>query len=219
MKFYLKLIFIIFILENSHQILNEMPIINGCPQINFMQSNVSAALINGTWYEIFKDESSFKPGKCVKVQIKGTSKNNLSVTYTQAFENSAIRSNHSVTKFNVKMIKSHLWTAEYQSLYVSLDGYFYILDTDYANYAVIVGCGKIRKISFDTASQFGHMVWILSRNQTLNDKYLMKAYETLRRNNLSIKTLRKIDQNCTDKEMQNKLQKFQGIGIKKYDLI
>ena len=99
---------------------------------------------------------------------------------------------------------------------MSLDGLFYILDTDYSNYAVILGCGKIRKISFDTASQFGHMVWILSRNQTLNDKYLMKAYETLNKNNLPIKTLRKIDQNCTEKEIQNKLQKFQGIGIKKY---
>jgi len=117
MKFYLNLILIIFLFEFSLEIQNEMPMINGCPQIKLIQSNISVDLINGTWYEIFKDESSFKPGKCVNVQIKSLSKGHVSVTYTQTFENAVIRSNHSVTKFSVTMIKSHLWTAEYQSLY------------------------------------------------------------------------------------------------------
>lgn len=117
MKFYLNSILIIFLIKFSLEIQNEMPKINGCPQIKQMQSNISVDLINGTWYEIFKEESSFKPGKCVNVQIKSLSKGNVSVTYTQTFENSPIRSNHSVTKFNVAMVKSYLWTAEYQSLY------------------------------------------------------------------------------------------------------
>lgn len=102
---------------------------------------------------------------------------------------------------------------------VSLDGILQILDTDYSNYAVILGCGRIRKISFNTASEFGHMVWILSRNQTLNDKYLSLAYETLSKNNLPAKTLRKIDQNCTEKEMLHRFQKFQGISSNKYKII
>jgi len=63
------------------------------------------------------------------------------------------------------------------------------------------------------------MVWILSRNQTLNDKFLTKAYETLTKNNLPTKTLRKIDQNCTKQETRNRLQKFQGIGNNKYEII
>jgi hypothetical protein len=117
MKFCLISILIIFLIEFSLEILNEMPIINGCPQIKVMQSNISVDLINGTWYEIYKDESSFKPGKCVHVQIKSFSKGNASVTYTQTFENIPIRSNRSVTKFNVTMIKSHIWAAAYQSLY------------------------------------------------------------------------------------------------------
>lgn len=117
MKFYLNLILIIFGLKFSIEIQNEMPIINGCPQIKFMLPNVSVDLMNGTWYEILKDESSFKPGKCVVVQIRNVSKAKFAVTYMQSFENSAIRSNHTVTRFNVTMIKSHLWTADYQSLY------------------------------------------------------------------------------------------------------
>lgn len=117
MKFYLNLILTIFLFKFSLEIQNEMPIINGCPQIKFMLSNVSVNLINGTWYEVFKDGSSFKPGKCVVVQIRNVSKTKFAVSYMQSFENSAIRSNFSVTRFNIEMIKSHLWTAEYQSLY------------------------------------------------------------------------------------------------------
>lgn len=120
MKFLFETVLIFSIVSSSLQIQNDFPKVKGCPPVKLMQSNISIDLINGTWYEISRDKSSFRPGKCVTVEVSHSFENNISIIYTQNFDTEVIRSNVSVTKFNATMIQSQLWMASYDSLYSKL---------------------------------------------------------------------------------------------------
>lgn len=117
MKFYLSLILLGILPDISIEILNESPVVEGCPPVTPMQRNVSLNLMNGTWYEISKDESSFRPGKCVTVKVQSVSARNISISYSQIFGTEIQRNNVSIAKFNATMLSSYFWAAAYKSLY------------------------------------------------------------------------------------------------------
>lgn len=75
-------------------------------------------------------------------------------------------------------------------LVVDIDGYIYILDTNFNNYAVVFACGTINK------RQNGQMAWILSRSRSLQPEYLSKSLDVLsnRVNNLDLRALIQSDQ-------------------------
>jgi hypothetical protein len=77
---------------------------------------------------------------------------------------------------------------------VTLSGFVHILDTDYYNYAVVLGCGSVGKRSVGTANTYAHMIWIFSRTTRLDAHFMARINETLRQNNMSL-VLRTTNQN------------------------
>lgn len=57
------------------------------------------------------------------------------------------------------------------SFKATIDALYFILDTDYNNYAVIFACGSFSKILN------GQMAWVLSRNREISEENLRRAFE------------------------------------------
>lgn len=117
MKYSTSIIFLVVLLDTSLEIQNELPSVDGCPSVRLMQERVLLDLMNGTWYEVAKDESSFRPGRCVTVDVSEVKAGYISIKYSQSFGSDAVLYKASMTRFNATMVRPYLWAASHKSLY------------------------------------------------------------------------------------------------------
>ncbi|XP_065083745.1 apolipoprotein D-like [Ochlerotatus camptorhynchus] len=68
------------------------------------------------------------------------------------------------------------------------DAPYFIIGTDYSNYAVVVTCSEYGLVN-------GKIAWILTRHRYPSQKVMHKAYTEMEHANLSVAFLKKTDQN------------------------
>ena len=72
---------------------------------------------------------------------------------------------------------------------MNIDGYIYVLETNFHNYAVMMACGIINK-------RDGLMVWILGRSSYLRTNYLNRTHEVLKQNKISQALIKSDQMGC-----------------------
>lgn len=72
---------------------------------------------------------------------------------------------------------------------MNIDGYIYVLETNFQNYAVIMACGIVNK-------RDGLMVWILGRSSYLTSQYLNRTHEVLKENKISQALIKSNQMGC-----------------------
>ncbi|KAG5675511.1 hypothetical protein PVAND_005407 [Polypedilum vanderplanki] len=191
----MKIILLVFLFPIVISIQNDSPSIKGCPKLKLMQNEISLNQITGKWFEISKYSSSFNTGNCIFINLTLSANQTALFSYSQRFINDS-RKSSLISKLNATILKTNFWSCTFNSISVKLEGFIFILDTDYNNYAVVLGCGSIGKKSVQISTTYGHSVWILSRTSSLADSFIARINDTLKQNNLSL-ALRKTSQtNC-----------------------
>lgn len=76
---------------------------------------------------------------------------------------------------------------------MQLDLEYYVIASDYKNYAVTFACGTIPVVG---AVQ---MVWIYGRNRTMSQTFIDQALGDLKANNITATNLVDVDQKSCDK--------------------
>lgn len=199
------------LLFSTKAIVNHNPSKPGCPAHVSPLDSFTPDLFSGVWYPIQKYQLQFEVGKCITINVgflRGTNTTSVTMEHSQriggnytVFEQNATVHNaiSSIWTFKYNMslsgeFKLHLSSLMTSSclLLVDVDGFIYILDTNYLNYAVAFACGLINK------RQNGQMLWILSRTRSLQQGFLDQAMAALNRSSIQTRSLVASDQtNCS----------------------
>lgn len=155
------MILLLIVSISTKAIVNQNPVKPGCPAVN-PQENLLLERFAGVWYEVQKHFSQFELGSCVSVNIgllKELNSTILSLRHNQKIggnftdfdQNATVRRINSVWsfKYNSSLMGEfnlHLFYRKSNSLLnflADFDGYIYILETNFVNYAVVYACGLI----------------------------------------------------------------------------
>uniref|UniRef100_A0A1L8EAT4 Apolipoprotein D n=1 Tax=Haematobia irritans TaxID=7368 RepID=A0A1L8EAT4_HAEIR len=137
----------------------------------------------GTWHEYCKYPVYFEAnGKCVSAQYSLNSDGSVRVL------NSLINIKNNVSE----VIDGSANLISPGKLYVkfpvsggySISSNYWVLDTDYENYAVVYSCNPLGAYAHST------IAWILTRERIPDPKYIQKAVGVLRENGISMREMK-----------------------------
>lgn len=157
-------LFLVLVIFQSEAIVNHNPVKPGCPPVVTPKENLLLERFSGVWYEIQKYSNQFELGTCISINIGFVRELNASTVsirhnqkvgdnFTDFDQTAQVKSLNSVWSFknNSSLIGDiTIFTLQesysfYTFFAADVDGFIYILDTNYVNYAVIFACGIINK--------------------------------------------------------------------------
>lgn len=154
-----------------------------CPYVSSVVK-LSKNNLNGTWYDIMKYKSIFVDGVCISFDLKMINEHTIGITTKEYNDGEMINTTRIGEIHNDGSF-------EFDFTFLKFAASFYVLDTDYKNYLVGFGC---KTIGYLVNLQ---MAFIWSRENSLDDEYITKAYDVFRKYKISTKELQKSEQlNC-----------------------
>ncbi|XP_073846742.1 apolipoprotein D-like [Musca autumnalis] len=150
----------------------------------------------GSWYEYAKYPVYFESeGKCVTAKYTLNADNTVKVENSLVNEKSNVYENiigsASVVAPGKLLVKFPVSPA------YNVSSNYWVLDTDYENYATVYSCTPLTNESHAT------IVWILTRAQIPNAAVIDKAANALKENNISLLPLKITNQiSCDDVKHQ-----------------
>ncbi|PNF27250.1 hypothetical protein B7P43_G05299 [Cryptotermes secundus] len=168
----------------------QVPALGPCPEIETMQGfNMQRYL--GQWYEAERYFALFEfAGKCVNANYTDIGDGRISILNRQMSSLTGIRS---TIEGEVRLIgrtdESKL-SVKFPSLPVLVDAPYWVLGTDYENYAVVWSCSNFGLFSTRNA-------WILTRSRHPTLEIMEKAYSVVDKHGISRAYFIRTDQkNC-----------------------
>lgn len=140
----------------------------------------------GSWFEVLAYPFFYTfGGFCVTSTIQ----NNINGSFTVTNSQTRYGKRESITGI-ANVISPALFNVTFPQVPIArAESNYYVIDTDYTNYAVVYAC---RDILYYNAVN----VWILSRTAILDYSFLVKAYAALNNQNIPTSHLRLTIQNC-----------------------
>ncbi|XP_043465732.1 apolipoprotein D-like [Leptopilina heterotoma] len=168
-------------------VLSQVPGIGNCPKVKVIQ-DFNASKYMGLWYAATKYFAIFEfGGKCTTANYSLNSNGSVNVINRQI----NILTERPSTIEGIARVKSNQTEGKLEVVFPSLPGKFsapyWILDTDYDNYAVVFSCTDLGLFHFK-------IVWILTRKPDPPSLIVQQALDVLKKNNLSSLLLIKTDQ-------------------------
>ncbi|XP_045478258.1 uncharacterized protein LOC123683308 [Harmonia axyridis] len=165
----------------------QVPFFGKCPDVD-VQKNFDLNKYTGRWYEAEKYFANFELGKkCIfadySVFENGTMRVLNQDINSKTQKKSSIEGN---ARLAGKPDEAKL-LVNFPARGARVDAPYWILETDYDNYAVVWACSEYPRVSTKYA-------WILTRKRNQSEDILNKAYNVFERLNLSKKDLFKTDQ-------------------------
>ncbi|XP_026478685.1 apolipoprotein D-like [Ctenocephalides felis] len=185
-------IFVFFILR----VRTQVPSFGECPDVQVVQDfKVDEYL--GKWYEIEKYFAIFElGGKCISAVYGKHPNDTDAITVVNKQINQIFGTSSQVegyAKFEDPSSTEAKLTVTFTSLPVSNSGKYWVLGTDYENYAVVWSCSSAAYLN-------GQFAWILARERKPSEEILEKAYAVIEQNNLSKFYLMKTNQDDCPEE-------------------
>ncbi|XP_033226090.1 apolipoprotein D-like [Belonocnema kinseyi] len=171
--------------------LAQVPGFGSCPKVDVVQ-NFDVSKYLGVWYEVQKYFAVFEfGGKCITANYTQKSDGSVNVLNRQI---NVLTGKPSTIEGSAKLAGSTnegKLSVVFPSVPGQIPAPYWILDTDYENYAVVFSCT-------DVTLFHAKIIWILTRKQDPSKEVLEKAYSVLDKNQLSRSPLMKtIQKNCT----------------------
>lgn len=165
----------------------QVPFLGSCPDVKVMPAfEVSKYL--GKWYEAERYFAIFEfAGKCVTGNYTVDSDGRIAIVNRQT---SALTGIQSTIEGEVKLISRSddaKLTVRFPSLPLTLDVPYWVLDTDYNNYAVVWSCSNFGIFSTRNA-------WILTRQREPPLEVMERAYAVVDKNGVSRAYFTRTDQ-------------------------
>ncbi|XP_069672058.1 apolipoprotein D-like [Periplaneta americana] len=168
----------------------QVPALGPCPDIETMQSfDVQRYL--GHWYEAERYFALFEfAGKCVSANYTDMGEGRVSIVNRQTSSLTGIRSTiEGVVRLVGRTDESKL-SVRFPSLPVLVDAPYWVLGTDYDNYAVVWSCTNFGIFSTRNA-------WILTRSRHPTLDVMEQAYSVVDKHGISRAYFIRTDQkNC-----------------------
>ncbi|GBM56015.1 Apolipoprotein D [Araneus ventricosus] len=186
-----------FLLCAAHFASAQFPYLGKCPTPD-VKENFDLEKFSGRWYEIKRTMSVLEIGaRCVAVNYTDAGYGDGSIEVINEGVSAVLKLRKSVRLIATLPDKNEpaKWSLRLSDLSLKTD--YWILDTDYDNYAVIWACNHIW-LTFKYART--ENLWILSRERTLPEETLDKIHEKLNalKDIKSRKLLRKVNQEKCD---------------------
>lgn len=170
--------------------MGQVPALGSCPKVQVL-TDFQVEEYMGVWYEVEKYFTIFQfGGKCTQANYTLNDNGTVTVVNQQisSFTGTAASIKGSA-KFEGKPNESKLWVT-FPTVPFGGEAPYWVLGTDYDNYAVVWSCTDFGMIS----SKF---VWILAREPSPSVEVMQKAYAILDKNEISRAYLTRTDQkNC-----------------------
>lgn len=142
----------------------------------------------GKWYEIQQYPFVFSAGAtCMTQNFTAYENGTVSVFNNQTQGVNLFRTSQGIATVEAPGV----WLVNYSnSTFLRPSSTYYILDTDYNNYAIIFACYDVTIMNFRS-------VWVLSRSMTLTEDLLQQALKSLDIQKLSRIFLLPVRQSCS----------------------
>uniref|UniRef100_A0A336M3D4 Apolipoprotein D n=1 Tax=Culicoides sonorensis TaxID=179676 RepID=A0A336M3D4_CULSO len=168
----------------------QVPYFSGCPKVNVMQGFNPESYL-GRWYEYEKYPFLFElGGKCITADYTLRPDGKVGVHNRQV--NQIFGTENTITGFAVpNESEPAKLSVSFPSVSSSLASPYWVLYTDYQNYAVVFSCSEFAGLAST------RMIWILTRERFPAPEIVQVAYDIIDNNGLSKSFLIKTDhQNC-----------------------
>lgn len=154
-----------------------------CPTVKTVKSlNLDRYI--GKWYLIERIPNPFDFGTCVTAEYSLNVDGSINITNSQT-----VNGNLQSSSAPGNVIAPGILGIRFPRL-PGITPYN-VLATNYEDYAVVSSCYNVNNQYFEAA-------WILSREKTLETKYLKKILRVLSKNGIEINNLEEILQNCNN---------------------
>lgn len=168
----------------------QIPALGNCPDVEYM-TNFDVGKYMGVWYEIEKYFAIFEfGGKCVQANYTLNSNNTVKVVNRQiSYITGVATSIEGIARSEGAPNESKLLVT-FPSVPFTGDAPYWVLETDYDNYAVVWSCRSFGILN-------AKIIWILARESSPSLAIMQKAYQVLDRNRISRAYFMRTDQkNC-----------------------
>ncbi|XP_065358042.1 apolipoprotein D-like [Calliphora vicina] len=154
--------------------------------------NFDPARYLGRWYENQKYPFIFElGGKCIYAEYALMANGDISV---YNFNINQLTGKPNDIKGSAKIVDNAKLKVRFSSMPAFIGAAdYWILDTDYDNYAVVYSCTDIGGLVN------GKVVWILTRERHPQPQYIERARSVIKQNGLSLGPLHKTDQSGCEK--------------------
>ncbi|CAH0562312.1 unnamed protein product [Brassicogethes aeneus] len=168
----------------------QIPFLGSCPDVQTMPDfNLNQFL--GKWFESERYFAVFEfGGKCVTAEYNLGDSGAVTILNKQMSSITGLDSSIEGVGNVVSRDDAAKLTINFPSLPYNFDAPYWVLDTDYKNYAVVWSCNDFG--IFNTRN-----AWILARSKNPTLPIIQKAYTALKKNGISRAYFIKTDQkNC-----------------------
>ncbi|XP_015523949.1 apolipoprotein D-like [Neodiprion pinetum] len=170
--------------------LAQVPFLGVCPAVETVPE-FDAARYMGKWYEAEKYFALFQfGGKCVTANYALSENGSVKIRNSQISSITGVASSLDGIGRLIGRSDDAKLTITFPSLPVGIDAPYWILDTDYDNWAVVWSCTNFGVFSVRYS-------WILTRERNPSVAVLEEAYRAIDRNKISRAYFLRTDQkNC-----------------------
>ncbi|XP_068196919.1 apolipoprotein Da, duplicate 1 [Antennarius striatus] len=168
----------------------QVPHWGPCPEPS-VQLAFNLKQFMGRWFEIAKLPAQFEKGRCIEDNFTLTTENSFRVSSSEVLKGEIRKIDGTGVvqdpKHPAKLGMSYSYVLPYSP--------YWILSTDYVNYALVYSCTDILRIfHVDFA-------WIMGRTRTLPEATVWKAKETFMNNNIDVSRMTATKQQGCDKTL------------------
>ncbi|XP_063548914.1 uncharacterized protein LOC134756051 [Cydia strobilella] len=172
----------------------QVPFLGTCPDVGVM-ADFNPSRYLGKWYEAERYFAVFQlGGRCVTADYNERDNGVIGVVNKQLSSLTGIMSEIQGEAHQVSRSDEGKLSVRFPSLPFAFSAPYWVVDSDYDNYAIVWGCNDFGVFHTRNA-------WILTRSRNPELSVLEKAYTVLDKNNISRAYFIRTDQkNCPDNE-------------------